>query len=401
MFATGKKRGKKMYDSPHQFEPTSLNERQLEEVQPLAEGIVLASVKLTSAAHETTRATLRELVRKMNSFYSNRIEGQSTHPRNIERALQNDFSHKPDEARLQRIAMAHIEAEKELEEHLGNGSALRSSFLIDAHRELYARLDPEDRKSDDGEIIIPGELRTREVQVGRHIPPTAASLPAFLKRIDEVYSPARSWERLLIATACAHHRVAWVHPFLDGNGRATRLQSHCALWKLSEGLWSPSRGFARSTEAYYAALINADSPRRGDLDGRGNLSALGLLEWVKYFLGICDDQVSYMSKMLALEGIKQRIEALIIFKSTQDKAIRREAILPLIHIFGLGPVTRGDFSQMTGLGERSARTLLSRLLADGLLVSDSAYGPVRFGLPLDSLSMLFPYLYPEASLPLD
>lgn len=390
-----------MYDSPHQFEPTSLNERQLEEVLPLVEGIVLASVKLTSVAHETTRASLRELVRKMNSYYSNRIEGQSTHPRNIERALQNDFSHKPDEARLQRIAMAHIEAERELEEHLGDGSVLKSSFLIEAHRALYARLDPEDRRSEDGEIIIPGELRTREVQVGRHIPPTAASLPLFLKRIDEVYGTARSWERLLISTACAHHRVAWVHPFLDGNGRATRLQSHCALWKLSEGLWSPSRGFARSTEAYYAALINADSPRRGDLDGRGNLSALGLLEWVRYFLGICDDQVSYMSKMLALEGIKQRIEALIIFRSTQDKAIRREAILPLIHIFGLGPVTRGDFSQMTGLAERSARSLLSKLLADGLLVSDSAYGPVRFGLPLDSLNMLFPNLYPEANLPLD
>lgn len=390
-----------MYDSQHQFEPTSLSERQLEEILPLVEGIVLASVKLTGAAHEATRGTLRELVRKMNSFYSNRIEGQSTHPHNIERALRNDFSDKPDEARLQRIAMAHIEAEKELEGKLGDGSALKSSFLIDAHHALYARLDPDDRLSDDGEVIVPGEVRTRNVHVGRHVPPIASSLPAFLTRIDEVYGSVRGWERVLIATACAHHRVAWVHPFLDGNGRATRLQSHCALWKLSEGLWSPSRGFARSTDAYYAALHNADSPRRGDLDGRGNLSALGLLEWVKYFLGVCDDQVSYMSRMLALEGIKQRIEALVIFRSTQDKAVRREAILPLIHIFGLGPVTRGEFSQMTGLAERSARKLLSKLLAEGLLVSDSPHGPVRFGLPLDSLNMLFPNLYPEANLLLD
>lgn len=188
------------------------------------------------------------------------------------------------------------------------------------------------------------------MEVGRHIPPRAASLPAFLERLDQVYGPTRSWERTLIATACAHHRVAWVHPFLDGNGRATRLQSHCALWKLSEGLWSPNRGLARSTTAYYAALQNADSARRGDLDGRGNLSAAGLFEWVKYFLGICQDQVTYMSSMLALEGIKQRIEALIIFRSTQDKSIRREAILPLVHIFGLGPITRGEFAQMTGLG---------------------------------------------------
>ncbi|MRW86365.1 Fic family protein [Pseudoduganella sp. FT26W] len=390
-----------MYDSAHQFEPLLLNDRQLETVAPLSQSIVMGSIKLTSVAHETTRATLRELVQKMNSFYSNRIEGQITHPRNIERALQNDFSHRPDIARLQRIALAHIAAEKELEGVGDAGSALRSVFLINVHRALYERLAPGDRLSDDGDVIIPGQIRTRNVQVSRHVPPNAGSLPVFLKRLDEVYDASRGWGQILIHTACLHQRIAWVHPFLDGNGRATRLQSHCALWKLSEGLWSPSRGLARSTDAYYAALHNADSPRRGDLDGRGNLSALGLLEWVKYFLGVCEDQVTYMSNMLALDGISQRIEALILFRSTQDKRMRREAILPLIHVFALGPVTRGEFAQLTGLGERNARSLLSKLLADGLLVSDTAYGPVRIGLPLDSLGMLFPNLYPEASLPLD
>jgi len=84
-----------------------------------------------------------------------------------------------------------------------------------------------------------------------------------------------------------------------------------------------------------------------------------------------------------------------------DKAIKREAILPLIHIIRIGPVARGEFSQMTGLAERSARSLLSRLLADKLLVTDSAYGSVRFGLSLDSLHLLFPNNYPEANLPLE
>lgn len=139
----------------------------------------------------------------------------------------------------------------------------------------------------------------------------------------------------------------------------------------------------------------------GALDGRGNLSALGLLEWVQYFLGICEDQVSFMAKMLALDGIKQRIEALVTLRSALDKRIRREAILPLCHVFALGPVSRGEFAQMTGLGERNARSLLSKLLSDGLIVSDSPYGPVRFGLPLDALCILFPNLYPEADMPLD
>ena len=117
-------------------------------------------------------------------------------------------------------------------------------------------MKPVDRLSDDGEVIIPGQIRTRDVHMGRHIPPTAASLTAFLKRLDDVSGSSRGG-RILINTACAHHHVAWVHPVLDGNGRAARRQSHCSLWQLSEGL------------------------------------------------------------------------SLVIFRSTQDKGIRREAILPL------------------------------------------------------------------------
>ncbi len=389
-----------MYHAPYQFEPVRLDERQLAQIQPMVERIATSSLRLTHAAHETSRATLRELIRSMNSFYSNRIEGQSTHPRHIEKALRNDFSDQPDIARLQRIAKAHIEAEKELEPLAAGPPALTSAFLIDAHRAVYSRLSAEDRISEENQLVIPGALRSRNVQMSRHIPPDAASLPAFLKRLDEMYGHVHGWEGLLVAAACAHHRVAWVHPFLDGNGRTTRLQTHCALWPLSAGLWSPSRGFARSAQAYYAALHNADSSRRGDLDGRGNLSAQGLLEWVKYFLDLCDDQVSFMSRMLALDGMRQRIEALVIRRSTQDKAVRREAVIPLHHVFAAGPITRGEFSRMTGLGERTAQSLLGTLIQDGLLVSETPKGPVRLGLPLDALHMLFPNLYPEANLPL-
>ncbi len=373
-----------------------LAERQLEKLQPLAARISASSMRLTQAAHASTRATLRELVRSMNSFYSNRIEGQSTHPRNIERALRNDFSHRPEIARLQRIARAHIEAERELELVQTGAPALNSAFLAKAHRALYARLDAADRMSDDGVVVVPGEIRQQNVQVGRHVPPDAGFLPAFLARFDHVYGTAPGSERLLMAAACAHHRIAWVHPFLDGNGRATRLQSHCALWELSQGLWSPNRGLARSVGAYYTALANADSPRRGDRDGRGNLSEQGLLEWASYFLDICDDQVSFMARMLALDEMKQRIEALILIRS-----IRREAVLPLHHVFAAGPLSRGEFSQMTGLGERTARTLMARLQQGGLLVSDTPLGPVRLGLPLDCLHVLLPNLYPEVESPID
>lgn len=384
-----------MYRDIHEFEPMLPSDRLMAELDPVAEKIVTASVTLSSAAHATTRAALRQLLRQMNSYYSNRIEGQSTHPLNIARALLHDFSERPDEARLQRIALAHIDAEQALEQQLNDSSALQSSFLIAAHRAMYERLAASDRLSDDGIEIVPGQLRTREVKVSRHIPPVAASLPRFLERMDQRYAKSYNARRDLIVAACVHHRSAWVHPFLDGNGRAMRLQTHCALWRLSQGLWSPGRGFARSVQAYYTALHNADQPRQGAYDGRGPLSERGLLGWIQYFLGICDDQVSFMSSMLDLDGMRHRIDTLMIQK------YRREALAPLFHVFGLGPVPRGEFAQMTGLGERTARNLMAQLLADGLLISDSRVGPVRFGLPLDALDALFPNLYPEVNIPMN
>jgi len=104
-----------------------------------------------------------------------------------------------------------------------------------------------------------------------------------------------------------------------------------------------------------------------------------------------------MTNMLDLDGMKQRIEPLITYRAAHDKEIRQEAILPLHHLFAAGSVSRGDFVQMTGLGERTGRNLLARLLATKLVVSDSARGPVRFGLPLDALNFLLPELYPEAN----
>jgi hypothetical protein len=103
--------------------------------------------------------------------------------------------------------------------------------------------------------------------------------------------------------------------------------------------------------------------------------------------------------MLDLGLLRERIAALVLIRSqsTTHSDYRREALLPLYHVLAAGPVSRADFTQMTGLGERTARKLTARLLADGLLVSDSPKGEVGIGFPLNTLNILFPNLYPEAA----
>lgn len=385
------------YTHPRQFEPL-LPQQRLDELRTRTRAVVEKSFQLASRAHPTTIASLRELVRAMNSYYSNRIEGQSTHPRNIARALRKDFSDKPDVAQLQRLALAHIDAECILEQRVAGGeNALSSTFLVQAHEELYVRLSTADRTTVDGMVVKPGFLRTDQVAIGRHEPPLWSSVPDFLARMDEVYLRDHSLDDILIRIASAHHRAAWVHPFYDGNGRAVRLQTHCALWSISAGLWSMSRGLARNRDTYYAKLHAADNHRQGDLDGRGNLSEKMLWEWCKWFIAIAEDQVNFMTKMLSLDEMKARISALVIFRSQFDKGIREEAIVPLFHMFLAGPMARGEFQQMTGLGERTARSLLSKLIETGLVVSQGHTAPVQIAFPLDALQFLLPELYPEAA----
>lgn len=385
------------YTQPHLMEPL-LPQNRLDDLRKRTRSVIEKSYRLAGSAHSSTIAKVRELVREMNSYYSNRIEGQSTHPKNIERALRQEFSAKPEVAKLQRLALAHIEAERELEHgDLKALTPLATEFLRRAHAALYSRLPAEDRVTDNGIVVVPGALRTEQVAVGRHEPPPGEALPRFLARLDTVYSRPCSMEDTLFTIAAAHQRMAWVHPFSDGNGRACRLQTHCALWPISAGLWSVSRGFARQRERYYALLDAADMPRQGDLDGRGNLSEKALWAWCAWFIDLCEDQVSFMAKMLDLDDMKSRIQALITFRAAQDTRIRAEATLPLYHLFLAGPTSRGEFLQMTGLGERTARALLSRLLETGLVSSEGHKAPVEFAFPLDALQFLFPDLYPEAA----
>lgn len=388
------------YDSVTQFEPL-LPQTGINELLEIAQNITEAAFQLRRALHPITQQTLCALLREMNSYYSNKIEGHSTHPINIARGLTKDFSSEPEIAKLQRLALAHIEAEIEIE-NLINQQSDFSPFSTEGikqiHAALYGKLSLQDRTTEDGIIVVPGAFRTVDVKVGQHVAATPDSLPHFLHRYEQFYKTPASWDKQLIMIGAAHHRLTWVHPFIDGNGRVARLATHAALYRdFTSGLWSICRGLAKTQTEYYMKLMAADAARKGDLDGRGNLTDKGLFDFCHYFLTVCLDQLNFMNHMLGFDTIKQRITALLIYRSQEDKQIRVEAALPLHYLFTSGQLTRAEFKQMTGLGDKVAQTLLSRLLQMGLVKSDTPLGPVRFGLPLDALQFYFPNLYPEAS----
>jgi Fic family protein len=163
------------------------------------------------------------------------------------------------------------------------------------------------------------------------------------------------------------------------------------------GLWAVSRGLARDVQLYYDRLADADEPRRGDLDGRGNLSEQGLAAFARYFLDTCLDQVRFMSELLQLKDLRARMRAYLKLLAETEGDIRPEAEPALYHVFLAGSVKRGEFKQMTGLGARTADKVIAAMLTKGLLMSDAPKGAVSIGLPLDALAFYFPRLYPEAA----
>jgi len=136
----------------------------------------------------------------------------------------------------------------------------------------------------------------------------------------------------------------------------------------------------------------ADAPRKGDLDGRGNLSDAGLHDFCKFFLQTASDQIAFMSELLNLNNMQQRILAHAEYLASLGK-IKREGGLVVREVFLRGEVKRGEIPRITGKPERSARRILKELLDHNLLTSDTGKGPVRICFSMDAVEHYFPRLF--------
>lgn len=383
-------------------ESIDLMEPMLPEENKVLEDLVFTltqrSSELNAILKPRTAEAVGNLVRSMNCYYSNLIEGHNTHPRDIDRALAEDFSENPEKRNLQLEAKAHIEVQYMIDSNV-NQDVVSLDFIRDIHRQFCSRLpdsllwvgEGENRKP-----VIPGALRTGRVQVGNHVPPGPDKIERFLMRFVQVYHPSKlSKVRQVIAVAAAHHRFLWIHPFYDGNGRVARLFAHAYFKEIGIGssLWSISRGLARNAQTYKSLLMAADNQRENDLDGRGNLSLKAFNQFIQFFLETAIDQVEFMRSLLEPETLLNRFERYI--NDEVNLGNLPNGSFPLIREVILSDeVERGRAPLITGYQSRQARTVLSSLSKAGLLVSDTPKGPVRIAFPLKVVERIFPSLYP-------
>jgi fido (protein-threonine AMPylation protein) len=348
-----------------------------------------------------TTAAVGDLVRGMNCYYSNLIEGHDTRPVDIERALHADFATEPKQRDLQLEAAAHIAVQAAIDTGAIDATQAPSALAVEIHRQFYDRLPDslrwvEELGSGRRAEVIPGQWRGGNVKVGAHVAPPAEELPGWMARFDECTPERFGRSERLVAIAAAHHRLLWIHPFADGNGQVARLLSHALLRRAGVGspLWSVSRGLARNVDAYRAYLARADDPPQGALDGRGILSDGRLADFCRFFLAACIDQIRFMRILLAPEALAGRVREFVAAEAAGNRLDARvQSLLEQAVLFGVVP--RGDVPALVAMSGRQARRLVRPLVDRGLLTG-AKDAPLRIAFPLGESERLLPHLWAPA-----
>jgi Fic family protein len=248
-------------ETPDRIEPALLEDAPANIMDVVAE-LAARAAKLGSVLHPRTASNLAGLVRIMNTYYSNLIEGHHIRPRDIERALSGELDSDQKRRDLQLEAKAHVRVQAEVDRQFAERKLpdpTSSEFIRFLHREFY-RDAPESMlliKATDREFLMqPGEWRSRrehDVQVGQHLPPSSDRVPDFMRHFERRYrQETLGTGSRILAIPAAHHRLNYIHPFPDGNGRVSRLMSHAMAHTAgigAHGLWSVSRGLARGLES--------------------------------------------------------------------------------------------------------------------------------------------------------
>jgi Fic family protein len=379
----------------------------VQESSPRRTGLTDRAIELAARSAGLKRSlpqgvlkALADLVRAMNCHYSNLIEGHNTHPVDIERALKNDYSTNPEKRDLQLEAKAHIAVQQWIDAGGLRGRATSTDGLCEIHRRFYELL-PDNllwvEEPDTGERlrIVPGELRQRDVKVGRRIPLSPGAVTRFLRRFEDAYGRLGKTESIL-AAASAHHRLLWIHPFLDGNGRVARLMSYAMLLDTLDtgGVWSIARGLARNESSYKAQLMACDLQRRNDLDGRGNLSEENLAQFTSFFLRSCIDQVDFMERLVQPERLRDRILIWAEEEIRADKLPLKSGNV-LEAVLYRGELPRAEVAALLGTSDRQARRITSALIDREALTSASPRAPFRLAFPAKLAARWMPGLFPE------
>jgi Fic family protein len=245
-------------------------------------------------------------------------------------------------------------------EYVGGGAPITEGLLREIHKRLVQGVR--------GNAAAPGEYRRVQNYVVNSVtgtvvytPPPAVDVPILVRELVTWLNEDREIHPIL-ASGIAQFQFVHIHPFIDGNGRTSRLLSTLYLYR--EGydfkrLFTLSEFYDRDRPAFYRAI---QSVREQDMDLTG---------WLEYFT----------------EGLATQLNEV---QTRGERAIRRDVLvrahglserqgLALGHLLDHGRLTIQDYEALSpGTNRRTLQRDLRDLVEKGLLVAEGQTNRVEY-----------------------
>jgi Fic family protein len=289
----------------------------------------------------------------LEAHHTTHIEGTHLTLDQAERLLEGQLVPEADPEDVREL-MNYRKAFEFVSEYLEEGGPITKGLIREIHKRLVEGVR--------GGAAAPGEYRKIQNYVVNSVtgetiytPPLAHDVPILMAELVEWLNREQEIHPVLVS-GVAQFQLVHIHPFLDGNGRTSRLLSTLYLYRSGydfKRLFTISEYYDRDRRAFYRAIQNV---RESGMDMTG---------WLEYFI----------------EGLTTQLAEV---RERGEQAIRRDLLIKeyglsdrqakaIGHILEHGSLTIQDFERFfPEVNRRSLQRDLKDMVEMGLLVSEGA-----------------------------
>jgi Fic family protein len=319
--------------------------------------------RLGGPVHPRIFFQLKDIFQWLESLGSARIEGNNT---TLVEFVEKIIKHSPpvDEDEKTKEILNIESAIRFVEENINKNTKISEGLLFELHKILVKDLTPPDKGEGSN---LPGKLRVSNVRISnsRHIPPDYVRVPDFFRELIDFVNKDFTTQHHLLMVAIAHHRMTWIHPFDNGNGRMVRIFTYALLIKqgfqIKTGrILNPSAIFCMDRNVYYDHLALADTGERKNM-----------LNWCEYVLRGLRNEIEKIDRLLDRRFMNEKILIPALTFALDRKFITPQEHQILIYLVRKETmeIKSADIEVLFGIKDQVARArMLGGLKRKGMLV---------------------------------
>jgi Fic family protein len=252
---------------------------------------------------------LKEIFQILESLGSARIEGNNT---TLAEFIEKVIEKTPKETKDEKLReIFNIERSIDfIEDNVDEQRVIDRALVSEVHKLIVDGLSP----PPGGEgSRHPGTLRSVNVSVQKSslVPPDHTRVPDYFEELLTFTNQKIESKYDLLITALAHHRMAWIHPFDNGNGRLIRMFTYALLikqgFKIKSGrILNPTAIFCMDRNKYYDMLALADTGAEDNVLRWCTYVLQGLLAEIEKIDRLLD--LSYMTNEILLPALSYALD---------------------------------------------------------------------------------------------